>query len=458
MCSQQTRQRLQDAFAGVVTADLGVMDAAAVGRVLDAVRDLEGFLSGVKVAGGRRLSQLRQAGQAGRAETTVGRLFGKREARKLEERTAVLDDAPSIEQALADGEATTAHVDAVAAAVKITPAVLDHQDELADKARLLPPDEFADVCKRMAYLLAEDGGLQVLERQRKDTTARRWVDPFSGMYCVSGRFDPERGAQLWASWDAAVEAHFHAGVEPGLSNDQRAAVALYALVTRPGGPHRRAPRPAGGTAGTRGSTAGASGDGPGDAVPGGWTPAGDTSGGDSGAGDPVSGSASQCWLGNRPGATVHVHVDLETLVSGLHGRSVIDVTGGGTLPVDTIRRMACEAEVIPYVLSGDGVVLDVGRAKRLATWRQRHALRAMYSTCAIDGCAVAFAHCRIHHIAPFDTGGTTDLENLLPVCDRHHHDLHEGRWTARLEATTRELTITRPDGHTTITPLRRPPP
>ena len=43
-----------------------------------------------------------------------------------------------------------------------------------------------------------------------------------------------------------------------------------------------------------------------------------------------------------------------------------------------VRRLACDAQVIPIVLNGQGVVLDEGRAKRTATPEQRRALRAMH--------------------------------------------------------------------------------
>jgi hypothetical protein len=40
----------------------------------------------------------------------------------------------------------------------------------------------------------------------------------------------------------------------------------------------------------------------------------------------------------------------------------------------------------------------------------------------------------------------TDIDNLLPLCDRHHHRVHEGRWQLALD-TRRNLTITYPDGN-----------
>ena len=54
---------------------------------------------------------------------------------------------------------------------------------------------------------------------------------------------------------------------------------------------------------------------------------------------------------------------------------------GQTLPPETVRRMCCDADIIPVVLDGAGVTLDVGRSRRVATADQRRALRAMYRTC-----------------------------------------------------------------------------
>jgi hypothetical protein len=50
----------------------------------------------------------------------------------------------------------------------------------------------------------------------------------------------------------------------------------------------------------------------------------------------------------------------------------------------------------------------------------------------------------------WEHGGSTDLSNLLPVCSRHHHAIHDHRWTWSLDA-ARTLTITRPENTTTIT-------
>jgi hypothetical protein len=90
--------------------------------------------------------------------------------------------------------------------------------------------------------------------------------------------------------------------------------------------------------------------------------------------------------------------------------------------------LACDANIIPIVLGGDGRVLDVGRGRRLATGDQRRALRAMHRTCAAPDCPVRFGDCDIHHLKEWRDGGATDLVNLVPLCSNHHHLIHEGQW------------------------------
>ena len=93
-------------------------------------------------------------------------------------------------------------------------------------------------------------------------------------------------------------------------------------------------------------------------------------------------------------------------------------------------------------MNGDGVPLDVGRAKRLATIHQRRALGAAHETCAVPDCQVKFTHCEPHHIEYWEDGGNTDMANLVPLCSRHHHAAHEGGWKLRMNPNTRQLSVT----------------
>ena len=99
--------------------------------------------------------------------------------------------------------------------------------------------------------------------------------------------------------------------------------------------------------------------------------------------------------------------------------------------------------------------LDLGRTTRLANRAQRRALRALYRGCGVPGCDVSFDRCTIHHVLWWRHGGTTDLCNLLPMCNRHHHLVHDNGWQLSL-GPNRELTVTTPSGKVMSTgPPRR---
>jgi hypothetical protein len=117
-----------------------------------------------------------------------------------------------------------------------------------------------------------------------------------------------------------------------------------------------------------------------------------------------------------------VLIDLATLQSGEFAPgSTCETTDGIALTPAAARRIACEASILPVVLGGDGVPLDVGRSRRLATRDQRRALAAMYATCGMPTCGVRFDRCRIHHLEPWLPTGPTDLDNLIPM--RLSHEL-----------------------------------
>jgi len=96
------------------------------------------------------------------------------------------------------------------------------------------------------------------------------------------------------------------------------------------------------------------------------------------------------------------------------------------------------------VIDKRGVPIDVGRSARTATDGQWAALKAIYSSCGWKDCDRPVSWCQAHHIREWDPGGLTDLENLVPLCNRHHHAVHEGKWSIRL-LPDRTLRTRRPD-------------
>jgi hypothetical protein len=112
--------------------------------------------------------------------------------------------------------------------------------------------------------------------------------------------------------------------------------------------------------------------------------------------------------------------------------------------------MACDAGIIPMVLGGDSVPLDLGRSRRDASHWQRLGLAAQWATCPIGDCTIPFAWTEIHHLDPFHADGhhgKTDLDNLIPACD-HGHDLaHTPGWTIQ-KLPDGSVVTTAPDGTT----------
>ena len=130
------------------------------------------------------------------------------------------------------------------------------------------------------------------------------------------------------------------------------------------------------------------------------------------------------------------------------------------IPARVLADLAGDADVTAVVVR-HGVVLyapgelNLGRTTRLANRAQRRALRGLYRGCAIPGCTIGYDHCKLHHIIWWRHGGTTDLDNLIPVCSRHHTKIHHDAWTIEL-GPHRELTLRLPDGtiHNTGPPHR----
>lgn len=327
---------------------------------------------------------------------------------------------PRLRTSLLAGHLSVEHVDALTGLLRDLDdsqrrTVVDRTDEICSLAVDLLPDRFRIRVRELLHRWVVDDGLRRLQRQRTNTRLSAWVDQESGMVRVSGQFDPERGLPLLNRLQRAVDL-LHVDRpsadcpdDPKLRHDHLRALALLQLVG--------------------------------------------------------SGDVSLSVDGSEPGALdasrvdMVVVVDLDTLVDGLHGHSTLDCGHGVQLPIDTLRRMACCAGIIPAVLNSDGVVLDLGRTVRLANRQQRRALRAMYPTCAIDGCERPFEVTKIHHVDWWEHGGSTDLGRMLPLCPIHHRCVHELGWRLDLDPVTRELTVTTADGVTTTTspPRRRPP-
>ncbi len=140
-----------------------------------------------------------------------------------------------------------------------------------------------------------------------------------------------------------------------------------------------------------------------------------------------------------PKALLLVALDFETLKrqlleSGGREPGCGSTVDGASVSAESIRRLACEADIIPLVMGGPSEILDQGRRRRLVTPGQRVRLAARDRCCTIPGCTVPATWCDAHHIVPWALGGASDLSNYALLCPRHHTWVHDKGLTATVTA------------------------
>ena len=104
----------------------------------------------------------------------------------------------------------------------------------------------------------------------------------------------------------------------------------------------------------------------------------------------------------------------------------VDLGNGMVVHPRTLQRLGCDGLFQTLIEGTDERPLDLGRAARTATVKQKRALMSMYPTCAFPGCETDVRFCHFHHVRFWENGGTSDLDNYRPLCSRHHHACHEG--------------------------------
>ncbi|MET8527496.1 DUF222 domain-containing protein [Micromonospora sp. NPDC005172] len=138
-------------------------------------------------------------------------------------------------------------------------------------------------------------------------------------------------------------------------------------------------------------------------------------------------------------AQIVITTSYDALARGL---SAGTLDAGFTVTPQTVRRLACDAAILPAVLGGTSQTLDVGRQRRLITGPLRRALVLRDRGCAFPGCDRPPRWCDAHHIRHWTDGGPTSLANAVLLCAHHHRHVHHSEWTVHLGN----------DGHPEFTP------
>jgi hypothetical protein len=389
-------QRVRDAMEALLATNPEAADRNELAEHVRTVRELRNYLDAYEVRCARRSRELAAEGRAEPPTSLLANHGGQssKEAATAAERERVASQANRFEGALGNAEVSAGHLDALATATKNLDAsqletFLGYEDDLLVAARSMSVDAFTRECRgvaRQVIAASSDGSGDAaeLDRQRAMSNIKRWVDKTTGMHHSHFELDPVSDAIVWGAIDAQLATVRQADGNARTPWQRMQVEAVIAAV----------------------------GAGPGvDRVP-----------------------------------EIMVLTDLATLVDGLHAHSVCETVDGVPLPVSTVRRMCCDANIVPVVLGSSGEVLDVGRTVRTANRSQRRALQAMHRTCVNPDCTVGFSACRIHHVKWWWRDlGPTDIDNMVPLCERCHHLVHEGGWTLTMTA-DRVATWVRPDG------------
>jgi hypothetical protein len=253
-------------------------------------------------------------------------------------------------------------------------------------AKSNPVAAFEKDVRDLARLVSSDDGTTELDRQKRNSRVSRWIDKSTGMWKLLAEVDPETGAKLWSAIDSQLASVRQREGNASVPLEHLAVTALVEVITAP-----------------------------------------------------------SATTDNPRVPEVCVHVDHASLFGGVHEHTVCELADGTPLPLATVRRLCCDAEIVPIAIGPDGQPVDAGRSIRTANRKQRRLLRSMYRTCAHPHCDVPFDYCQIHHVVPWEVLGLTDLANLLPLCARHHHLVHEAGWQLSMTP-DRTIVLCRPDG------------
>ena len=330
------------------------------------------LISGRESHGDGGASVLRD--QAGKSKFQARRSLGAAEA---------LDEMPGLRDAVDSGEVPLANAERLADAARRTaPEMVDAADDLVTMAKELPPDRFAREASAWTQRHQIDHGHGDWLNKRRRRYLKTWKQQ-DGMVRLDGLLDPETGTRICNRLEGAAEElrrqdqqSTRTGNGPGTSEEPRSWDQLRAdaldLLT-------------------------------------------------SGTADEPKERASS---GGRPKAEVIVVADIGVL-TGEDPAGRCEIPGIGPVPPAVLQRMACDAH-LTGVLFSDGKPLHHGATIRTATTAQWRMLIARDGGCI--GCGVEPRRCQAHHIVPYARSRRTDIKNLVLVCWRCHHNIHDYNW------------------------------
>jgi hypothetical protein len=110
---------------------------------------------------------------------------------------------------------------------------------------------------------------------------------------------------------------------------------------------------------------------------------------------------------------------------------------GESFPIDAVVEdmIDCDAQVIPHAIPhvipqviphmGDSTGSRPRATQTVPPATRREVMRRGRKVCAVPGCR-NHRHLHVHHVKPRSEGGDHDPAFLVPLCHRHHTQVHDG--------------------------------
>ena len=277
-----------------------------------------------------------------------------------------LEKLPETQAAFANGEVGFQHVAVLAHTAEHVgvAAVRKEEGRLLQAALTMDPGQFTTVAKNFEHRVDAAGALA----EANHAYQRRYFhmgEPQDGLMRLDGMLDAEGGATL----RTALQAFMKPVKDDPRSYGQRNADALVEL-------------------------------------------------GRQGTGSKRDGA------GPRP--QLIIRASLDTL-AGIKGAPAGELEGGGTVPAETVQRIACDSAVSRITGQGE-LEHELSHASRTLPASTRRALEARDRHCVFPGCTRPLSWCDGHHLVWWTRGGATALPNLAMLCRPHHRMVHEENW------------------------------
>ena len=382
----------------------GELTAARLKELIATSRSWEAKVTALRTDAARLIAQQESHGDGGASVLRDQAGKTKHQARRSLGTAEVLDEMPGLRAAVDSGEVALANAERLAdAAQRTAPETVDSASDLLEMAKEMPPDQFAREASAWAQHHQPDHGHGDWLAKRRRRYLKTWKQQ-DGMVRLDGLLDPEVGTRICNRLQGTAE-ELH-------RQDQKTART------------NRGDSAAGGSGDGEETRSwdqlpvGGSGDGEetrswdqlrADALD--LLTSGDTDG-------------SKAGGGGRPKAEIIAVADIGVL-TGDNPAGRCEIPGAGPVPPEVLQRIACDAQ-FTGVIFADGKPLYHGSTIRTATAAQWRMLIARDRGCV--GCGAPPEQCQAHHIVPYARLRRTDIDNLVLVCWRCHHNIHDHHW------------------------------